>query len=381
MLVYNKLYLFIFIFSLLLSVGCNQGNSTEPPTENQDGILFTVAGISGAPGSAGNGGLAVNANLNLPLDGFITPDHKICIVDWSNNCIRIIDTLGVINRFIGSGNPGDDPSGSASLVNLNHPSGIIYDLNGKIWLASWQNSKIQSIDPTSMMLSSPFGSTPGFEGDGGPANLAKFNLPNSIVFDEDGNMLISDQANQRIRMIDTFFNISTIAGGGQKGFTDGFGDSVKFNFPSTSDVIPGGKICWGHHPDGIFIADTDNNRIRFLELYSGEVYTIAGTGQAGYSGDGGLAKFAVLNHPTDIYQSDDHFIYFTDSYNHVIRKINPLGIIETVVGNGTRGYSPSGTPAKLSMLNTPGGIFYDEDSHTLYIADTYNHQIKKVQNP
>lgn len=381
MLKYNKFYLFIFIFSLMLSVGCNQDNSTEPLADNQDGILYIVAGISGVAGFAGNGDLAINANLNFPIDGFITPDHKICIVDWSNNCIRIIDSSGIINGFIGTGNPGDDPSGSASMINLDHPSGITYDLNGKIWLASWKNSKIQSIDPTSMMLSSPFGSTPGFEGDGGPANLAKFNLPNSIVFDEDGNMLISDQANQRIRMIDTFFNISTIAGGGQKGFTDGFGDSVKFNFPSTSDLIPGGKICWGHHPDGIFIADTDNNRIRFLELYSGEVYTIAGTGAAGYSGDGGLAKFAELNHPTDIYQSDDHFIYFTDTYNHVIRKINPLGIIETVVGNGIPGSSPTGTPAKLSMLNTPGGIFYDEVSHTLFIADTYNNQIKKVKNP
>ncbi|MBK6914207.1 MAG: hypothetical protein IPH11_11375 [Ignavibacteriales bacterium] len=106
--------------------------------DNQDGILYIVAGISGVAGFAGNGDLAINANLNFPIDGFITPDHKICIVDWSNNCIRIIDSSGIINGFIGTGNPGDDLSGSASMINLDHPSGITYDLNGKIWLASWK---------------------------------------------------------------------------------------------------------------------------------------------------------------------------------------------------------------------------------------------------
>ena len=109
------------------------------------------------------------------------------------------------------------------------------------------------------------------------------------------------------------------------------------------------------------------------------MYTIGGNGQAGYSGDGGLAKDAELNYPTDVYETDDHEILIADSRNHVIRKISAIGYIETVVGTGVAGNSPDGTVATSAKVNTPSGIAFVESTRTLYIADTYNHQIKKVK--
>jgi sugar lactone lactonase YvrE len=230
-----------------------------------------------------------------------------------------------------------------------------------------------------MTLSVMIGSTPGYSGDGGPAGLAKLDHPSSLVFGEDGNTYISDQANQVVRMVDVNGDITTFAGNGNKGYRDGPGDMAEFSFPTGPGALPGGRIGWAHHPYGILVADTENHRIRFINTETREVFTVAGTGQPGYSGDDGPAINAQLNSPTDVYMSDDHEIFVADSKNHVIRKINAVGHIETVAGTGTPGDSPNGTPAVSARLNTPSGLHFDEATRVLYIADTYNHQISKVK--
>ena len=125
-------------------------------------------------------------------------------------------------------------------------------------------------------------------------------------------------------------------------------------------------------------ADTFNNRIRRIDLATAEVTTIAGTGEAGYSGNGREAINAKLNGPADLVFTHDNEIFFADSENHVIRKIDSNGLISVVAGTGEAGNSQGGITATEAMLNRPFGVAYDEAKHTLYIADTFNQMIKKV---
>jgi sugar lactone lactonase YvrE len=130
----------------------------------------------------------------------------------------------------------------------------------------------------------------------------------------------------------------------------------------------------------LYIADTENNRIRKINLSTAQVITIAGTGAAGYSGDNGPALNAELNYPVDVVVALNNTLYFSDSHNHCVRKISPGGIISTVVGTGTAGSSDDGSIAKNAMLNTPRGLYLSLDN-TLYICDTYNNVVRKVKNP
>ena len=304
------------------------------------------------------------------------------IIDFNNHCIRKVGADGIISVFEGSGFLGDSASGHASHVNMNHPSSMTQDANGDYWIASWHNWKIKKVDRTTMFVTSPVGTTQGFLGDGGPANAAKMDLPSGVVFDGAGNMYISDQGNQRIRKVDiSTMNITTVAGDGTQSFADGTGTAAKFNFPKGTDAGPAGRICISSDKLFIYIADTQNNRIRKLNVATGEVTTIAGTGIAGFSGDGGGAMNAELNYPTDVAISSSGVLFVADSKNHTIRKIDTNGIISTCAGiPGVAGYSDDRTRAVNAKLNTPRGVFITNDN-ILYIADTYNNQIKKVVDP
>ncbi len=372
--------IFVMLSLSFIIAGCsNDEDKVTNPVPHGDGILNNVAGIAEESGGGGNSGTALAAHLYWPQDVTVSSTGEVYILDWNNHCVRKIETNGTVSRFIGSGHLGDDSSGPYNTIDLNHPTGLTISPSGDFWLAAWHNWKVKKIDRTTLETSAPIGTSQGFLGDGGPANQAKLDLPSSVVFDPAGNMYISDQANQRVRKVDTQMIITTFAGG-TKGYADGIGEAAHFSFPKGSDAVPGGKIAISDPGDIIYVADTENHRIRRIDLATAEVTTIAGIGTAGWSGDNGPALSAKLNYPTDVAVGPEHSIYVADSRNHVIRKIDPFGIITTIAGTGEPGYSPDGTPAKSAKLNLPSGVFATDDG-TLYIADTFNHQVKKVKNP
>lgn len=360
-----------------------QGGDPDPdPTPTaQDcggfGVICNVSGIAGELGLAQGGIPATEARHYWPMDVTPGPNDELFVVDWNNHMVHRIDANGMIHRFIGAGNLGDDPVGQADQLNLNHPVGLTIGPDGNYYLASWHNWKIKLVDRNTMQTTSPIGTTQGDEGDGGPADQAKMDIPSSVVFAPDGMIYISDQGNWRIRRVTPDGTISTFAGG-ERGFADGVGEEAMFDAPQGPDASPGGKLAID--PDGryLYVADTFNNRIRRIEIATREVTTFAGTGQAGYGGNGGPAANALLNEPTDILVTHDNEIFIADSKNHVIRKIDADGNIWTVAGTGEKGNSPEGTKANQAMLNQPFGIGYDEAAHTLYIADTFNQMTKKV---
>jgi sugar lactone lactonase YvrE len=376
---------FLCVCVVAIIQACNSGG--EPPTDpddpgtDQEGVLYNVAGVSGESGNSGDGGPAVDARLSFPVDVAVNLRSEVLIVDAQNHCIRSVAYDGTISRLVGTGVSGDGTDGTANTMAMTEPASVSIGPGGDLWIAAWKNDKIKWVDAAGVNLTTPIGTTAGFSGDNGPAIVAQLHLPSSTVLDMDGNLYISDQLNQRIRKVDTAGNITTFAGTGEKGYLDGPGGAAKFSFPTGTLPVPGGRIGWAHHPYGFLVADTENNRIRFINIETREVFTVAGTGQAGYSGDDGRAVDAQLNYPTDVLMTEDHEIFFVDSRNHVIRKINELGYISTVVGTGLPGDSPDGTKATEARLRNPSGISWLEATRTLYIADTYNHEIKKVKLP
>jgi DNA-binding beta-propeller fold protein YncE len=182
-------------------------------------------------------------------------------------------------------------------------------------------------------------------------------------------------------MVNTDGIIETLAGRQIQGDRDGFGYLASFSWSRGNDAYPGGRIAIDPTGEILYVADQLNNKIRMIMVDDHMVSTIAGTGTAGYSGDGGAALDAELNYPCDVACAPNGDLYVADTRNHVVRKIDPSGMISTVAGTGVSGVSPNGTLATEAMLNYVTGIEFDAATNTLYIADTYNSQVKRVKFP
>jgi sugar lactone lactonase YvrE len=329
--------------------------------------ITTVAG-NGSEGFSGDGGLAVAARLSHPFGIAIDVDKNLYIADRLNQRIRkVAPPLGIITTMVGNGTAGYNGDGTALTgLRLNWPSGLAVDSANNIFIADMYNHRIRKI-ALSFLTTVAGNGTMGFGGDSGPATAAFLSSPTGIAFDNGGNLFFVDTGNNRVRRITPGGVISTVAGSGTQGPRgDGLPATLaELNIPLSVAVDRAG---------GIYIADTQNNRIRKV-LTNGFITTVAGTGTAGYSGDGGNALAAQLNMPTAVDVDKDGNVYIADSSNHCIRKIDTGGIISTIAGTGVRGYSGDG-PATSVLLNVPMGVELDPGGG-LYIADRDNGLIRK----
>jgi len=211
--------------------------------------------------------------------------------------------------------------------------------------------------------------TAGYSGDGGTATSAQLNRPYGVALDASGNIYIADAWNHRIRKVDTGGNISTIAGTGTAGYSGDGSAATSANLKDPSGVVVDAS-------GNVYIADYGNHRVRKVDM-TGNISTIAGTGTGGYSGDGGAANSAQLNNPDGLALDASGNIYIADNYNHRIRKVATSGNISTIAGAGTGGYSGDGGAATSAQLYNPTGLAVDA-SGNVYIADNNNHRIRKV---
>jgi sugar lactone lactonase YvrE len=196
-------------------------------------------------------------------------------------------------------------------------------------------------------------------------------LPSAVAFDPQGNLYVAEQANHTIRKVDNASNITTIAGTGIQGFSGDGGSATSAELDSPQGLA----VDAASH---LYISDTHNHRIRRVDLTTGIITTIAGS-TPGFSGDNGPATSARLNHPTALAVDSDAALYVADTQNHRIRKISSAGIISTVAGTGTQGFSGDGGPATAATLDSPIGLAIDV-SRNLYIADTHNHRIRRIDS-
>jgi len=327
---------------------------------NTSGIIVTLAGQRfSAPGYSGDGGPATQAVLSSPYNVFGDRSGNIFIADERNSRIRVINTTGNITTVAGSGTGGLGNGGPATSAELYNPTGVFVGSSGNIFIADKYNNMIREVTTSGNITTvAGDGIIPYFGGDGGAATLADLHSPNAVFADGSGNIFIADAGNNRIRKVSPSGIITTVAGGGTGGLGDGGpATSAELNNPSGLFVDGFGNI---------FIADTDNNRIREVTA-SGNITTVAGGGIGALIGDGGPATSAILSYPTGVFVDGSGNIFVADTDNDRIREVTSSGNITTVAGNGSQGFNGNGEPATSAELWAPYGVFVD-GSGNIYIA-------------
>ena len=333
------------------------------------GVITTVAG-NGTPGYSGDGGLATSASLNYPESVAVDAAGNLFIADYYNNRLRKVSSNGTITTAAGNGSPGySGDGGAATNANLNTPWGVAVDATGNLFIADSHNNRIREVSPNGIIATVVGNGTAGFSGDGQAATNASLNFSPGVAVDASGNLFIVDSSNNRIREVSPAGIMATAAGNGTSGFSGdgGAATNAALCYPYGVAVDVAGNF---------FIADSYNNRIRKVNP-AGIIATVAGRGNAWFSGDGGAATNAALCYPYGVAVDAFGEIFIADSINHRIREVNPAGIITTVAGNGMAGYSGDGGAATNASLNTPYGVAVDA-SGNLFIADTNNHRIRAV---
>ncbi|MGO9095116.1 MAG: BACON domain-containing protein, partial [Bryobacteraceae bacterium] len=333
------------------------------------GTITTVAG-NGAYGFSGDGGPATSASLFYPFGVTVDSAGNLFIFDTFNQRIRKV-SAGTIATVAGNGLAGySGDGGPATRASLNlaggsFNGGVGVDSAGNLYIADTFNQRIRKVSAGTISTVAGNGNG-GFAGDGGPAANASLFGPSGVAVDSVGNLYIADASNNRIRKL-SGGTIATVAGNGIQGFSGDGGPAT-----SASLYTPSGVAV--DSAGDLFIADSGNSRIRKV---SGQtITTVAGNGNCCFSGDGGPATSASLSDPSAVAVDAAGNLYIADTTNYRIRKVSG-GIIATVAGNGTFGFSGDGGPATAAELNWPAGVAVDS-AGDLYIADEFNNRIRKV---
>ena len=360
------------------------------PAAGGQGVVASVAGTS-PPGFAGDGGPATRAKMNEPRMMAFDAAGNMYIVDTFNHLIRKVDTRGTITtvagRFGGYVPRNDqdckvDFSGEgvpATEAHLSCPHSVTADPAGNLYIADSSNNVVRKVDPNGTITTvAGRGGVWADAGEGGPAAQAKLADPKSVVLDRNGNLLIADSGNDKIKKIDMASGvITTIAGTGKARFS-GDGDpatKAQLNEPRTLAVGPDGTI---------YVTEPKSNRVRMIHP-SGNISTFAGTGKAGFSGDGGPATKAQLNFVRGVGVDGAGTVFLVDSLNQRIRKVDAHGIITTVAGRGKVCYFTAtdhcgdGGPALQAGFATPRAVDVDSAGN-LFVADTFNERIRRIES-
>jgi len=335
-------------------------------------FIFTVAG-NGIAGFGGDGGPATMAELNWPSGIALDTFGKIYFADFANNRLRKVNTSGIITTIAGTGTAGyGGDGGPATSALLHEPIDIAIQANGNIFIADLQNQIIRRIDPLGIIttVAGTVGIS-GYTGDGGPATLAQINHPLGVAVDTFGNVYIADQANYCIRKVNTSGIINTIAGTGVAGFSGDGGPATLAQIYLPCRIILDAS-------GNIYFTDRGNSRIRKINT-SGIINSIAGNGTTGFSGDGGPATAAEFNNLWSLALDSSGNLFIADGDNNRIRKINTAGIINTIAGTGTAGYTGDGCPATTAELNDPCGIAVGKTGK-IYFSDALSNVLRVIKN-
>jgi sugar lactone lactonase YvrE len=336
--------------------------------------VVTIAG-TGTAGFSGDGGPGALAQVNNPYGLTMGPDGALYFCEIGNHRVRRLDLkTHVISTAAGSGEKGYSGDGGAALgASLNEPYEVRFDKAGNMFFAEMQNHVVRRVDAKTRLISTVAGTgTAGFGGDGGPATAAQLRQPHSIAFDGEGRLLICDIGNHRIRRVDMKSGkIETWAGTGERKPTpDGA--------PIAGTPLNGPRAITSDPEGNLYLVLREGNAVYRLDVRAGKIFHIAGTGESGYSGDGGPAKLAKLSGPKGIAWAPDGSLYLADTESHTIRRVDlKSGVITTVAGTGKRGDGPDGD-AKLCQLSRPHGIFVSP-AGAVYIDDSESHRVRALR--
>ena len=357
----------------IISTGVVGTSTRQIQVQLSGGTISTYAG-TGTAGYTGDLGAATAARIAHPEGITVAANGDVYYADPDNNVIRkVTAATGIITTVAGSGGNGSSGDGGlAILAKFKNAEGVFVVANGDLYLADTGNHEIRKVTALTGIVTLVVGSTsPGYSGDGGAAAAARLRLPAAIVVAANGDMYIADTGNDTVRKVTAATGIiTTYAGTGTTGYTGdgGAATSARLSGPQGLVLAANGDL---------YIADTGNNVIRRVTAATGVITTFAGTGTAGFLGDGGVATSARLNAPESVSISASGELYIADAGNNRIRRVSTGGTITTVAGTGTAGSAGDGGLPTAAQLNSPHGIAVST-SGTYYISDRVNNEIRRV---
>ncbi len=335
--------------------------------------IATFAG-TGQSGYSGDGGQATKALLNNPFGVVRGPDGALYVCDTMNHVIRKIDRNGVIATVAGTDRKGYAGDGGPALqAALNEPYEVRFDKRGNMFFVERLNHTVRRVDAKTGIITTVAGNgKAGFSGDGGAATNAMMNQPHSIQFDPRDDLYICDILNHRIRKVDLKTGIvTTFAGTGEKKLTP---DGAKIagaplNGPRAIDFDRRGDL---------WLALREGNAVYKLDMKAGTIHHIAGTGQKGFTGNGGAAKLATLSGPKGLSIAPNGNVYLADTESHSIRMIDVRKLtVELIAGTGEKGDGEDGDPLACKMAR-PHGVFVDRDG-SVFIGDSETHRVRVIR--
>lgn len=326
------------------------------------GVLATVAG-NGTSGYSGDGGPALSASITAPTSIAVDTSGVVYIADQINNRVRKVAN-GVITLAAGGG-PADGVS--ATTVSAPGP-GVAQDSAGNVYIASSSQHRVFKVATDGTLTTVAGNGTNGFSGDGAAAASAQLSAPRGVALDSSGNIYIADSGNFRVRKVSPAGIISTVAGTGSYGFSGDGSPAVNAQLTYVNAIAADASGTF-------YFADTGNQRVR--KVAAGIITTVAGNGSSGFAGDGGPATSARIGTVSGVAIDGAGNLYLADSDNHRVRRVSG-GVITTVAGNGTSGFSGDGGAAVNAQLGYPDAVAVDTAGNNLFIGDRWNHRVRRV---
>ncbi len=335
--------------------------------------IRTIAG-TGTAGHSGDGGPGVRAQVANVYGLEIGPDGALYFCEIDNHIIRRLDLKnGTVSTVAGNGTMGYSGDGGPALkASLNEPYEIRFDRDGNMFFVEMSNNIVRRMDAKSGIISTVAGDgSRGFGGDGGPSTKAQLSRPHSIALDLKGSLYIADIGNHRVRRVNLRTGkIETFSGTGAK-------EPTSDGAPVTGTPLNGPRTMAFDKKGDMFLALREGNAVYRIDMKTRTLHHIAGTGEKGYTGDGGPAKSAKLSGPKGIAVGGGG-VYIADTESHTIRRIDlKSGIITTVAGDGTVHDGPDGDPLKCGLAR-PHGVYVGDDG-AVYIGDSENHRVRLLK--
>lgn len=339
-------------------------------------------GGTGITSSSGDGGPATKSSVVIPTAVAADSSGNIYIADYGNSKVRVVSN-GMIRSIAGNNSgvapaPGGD---TAVSIRLNGPTGVAVDSMGNVYLAEGSigsgsglaigDFRIWQISAAGVFSAAAGNGLDSYSGDGGPAPVAQIDVPGAVAVDAAGNFYIADSLNHRVRKISAAGVITTVAGTGVAGYSGDGG-------AATSAQLDGPMGVAADAYGDIFIADTGNNRIRKVTA-DGTIYTVVGNGNAGFFGDGGMGPLAALHAPESVAVDAAGNLYIADTGNQRVRAVTQALSVRTLAGTGQPGLSGDGGPAVNAQLSAPAAVALDSAGN-VYIADRNNGRIRRVSS-